>query len=317
MPKNKVLLSRTFSSFEEVAMLARSWDADFRQISRSNGEHRILQVMMDGMLMSRGYFGCHLDQRGSTPEGLRTFALLEEGCAPMHWFGRVVGPEDLLVFPAHGEIAVFSQPGFCNHTFCISTDDLAVFFERHEGPELNRVLGAEDTVFRLQPSQLHRLRSHLRRISFEVGEMRKTLSLYDAYRDRLFALLLDIFRGGVSSRTKPPIGIRRRVFHDMVDLVYQHKEERMTLGDFSRLLKVPERSLNERFRTELGISPGAFIKGQRLFGVHRVLWHSKPSQIRITDVANDWGFWHMGQFAADYRELFGELPSHTQRRASN
>jgi AraC family ethanolamine operon transcriptional activator len=32
---------------------------------------------------------------------------------------------------------------------------------------------------------------------------------------------------------------------------------------------------------------------------------------RIADVANRWGFWHMGQFAADYRRQFGELPSET------
>ena len=32
---------------------------------------------------------------------------------------------------------------------------------------------------------------------------------------------------------------------------------------------------------------------------------------RVSDVVNDWGFWHMGQFAADYRKLFGELPSET------
>ncbi|MCK5375915.1 MAG: helix-turn-helix domain-containing protein, partial [Acidobacteria bacterium] len=31
----------------------------------------------------------------------------------------------------------------------------------------------------------------------------------------------------------------------------------------------------------------------------------------VTDVANNWGFWHMGQFAADYRKMFGELPSQT------
>jgi len=30
-------------------------------------------------------------------------------------------------------------------------------------------------------------------------------------------------------------------------------------------------------------------------------------------VANAWGFWHMGQFARDYRRLFGELPSDTLR----
>ena len=34
---------------------------------------------------------------------------------------------------------------------------------------------------------------------------------------------------------------------------------------------------------------------------------------RISDVANRWGFWHMGSFAADYRKQFGELPSETLR----
>jgi AraC-like DNA-binding protein len=34
----------------------------------------------------------------------------------------------------------------------------------------------------------------------------------------------------------------------------------------------------------------------------------------ITDVANEWGFWHMGQFAADYQSQFGELPSETRNR---
>ena len=50
--------------------------------------------------------------------------------------------------------------------------------------------------------------------------------------------------------------------------------------------------------------------------VHRELWHSASSTTRITDVANNWDFWHMGQFAADYRKLFGELPSETLARTS-
>ena len=39
-----------------------------------------------------------------------------------------------------------------------------------------------------------------------------------------------------------------------------------------------------------------------------------PSTTRVTDVANEWGFWHLGQFAADYRRHFGELPSETFER---
>jgi AraC family ethanolamine operon transcriptional activator len=37
--------------------------------------------------------------------------------------------------------------------------------------------------------------------------------------------------------------------------------------------------------------------------------------VKVADVANKWGFWHMGQFAADYRKLFAELPTETLGRS--
>jgi AraC family ethanolamine operon transcriptional activator len=33
----------------------------------------------------------------------------------------------------------------------------------------------------------------------------------------------------------------------------------------------------------------------------------------LNSFANNWGFWHMDRFAADYRRQFGELPSETRR----
>jgi AraC family ethanolamine operon transcriptional activator len=49
----------------------------------------------------------------------------------------------------------------------------------------------------------------------------------------------------------------------------------------------------------------------RLNGVRRDLRRADPAATRITDLAIKWGFWHMSQFAADYRSFFGELPSNT------
>ena len=48
---------------------------------------------------------------------------------------------------------------------------------------------------------------------------------------------------------------------------------------------------------------------------HRTFRQSNPSIIEINDIAHNLGFWHMGQFAADYRKLFGELPSMTLKRS--
>ncbi len=43
---------------------------------------------------------------------------------------------------------------------------------------------------------------------------------------------------------------------------------------------------------------------------------SDVEEVRIADIANKWGFWRMGQIAADYRNLFNELPSQTMSKAA-
>ena len=316
MPENnKLLISQSFNSFEELAVIAHSWNADFRQFSPSETDHQILQVMMDGILMSRGRFGCHLDQHGSTPADLRTFALLEENCTPVYWFGRKAGPDTLLVFPTHGEIEAVSRPGFCNHTFSVSMDDLGNFFERSGGPDISRVLGPGAASVPIPHVHLQRLRAHLREISFDQVTLHQSLALYDAYRDKLFGILQDIFNGEDTYDHLPRHLARRKSVGDILAVIRQNKYEPLSIEDLSVVGKVPERTLNEICRREFGISPGAFIKGYRLFGVHRELWRSGPSSVHVTDVANAWGFWHMGQFAADYRKMFAELPSMTLKRS--
>ena len=72
-------------------------------------------------------------------------------------------------------------------------------------------------------------------------------------------------------------------------------------------------TLIHAFREHFGVTPKAYLRARQLNGAHRDLLEA-TSETVIADVANRWGFWHMGQFAADYGRLFGELPSDTRRR---
>ena len=77
---------------------------------------------------------------------------------------------------------------------------------------------------------------------------------------------------------------------------------------------VTERSLQRAFRELVGVSPKQYLLAHQLSGVHRALRAADPLRSRVADAANEWGFWHMGQLAADYRRHFGERPSETLRR---
>jgi AraC family ethanolamine operon transcriptional activator len=67
------------------------------------------------------------------------------------------------------------------------------------------------------------------------------------------------------------------------------------------------------FREKFGITPKQYLQATRLQRVRERILRSDPSS-SIAENAAHWGFWHMGQFAADYRNQFGELPSQTMRR---
>ena len=66
----------------------------------------------------------------------------------------------------------------------------------------------------------------------------------------------------------------------------------------------------------LGISPHAYIRAVSLNGVRSHLKNPDSPYTSVQDAAAAYGFWHMSQFALDYKQLFGELPSATFKRRS-
>lgn len=76
-------------------------------------------------------------------------------------------------------------------------------------------------------------------------------------------------------------------------------------------LGVSARGLHNAFRAVLGMSPHAYLKSRRLMLVHRALLRREDGPELVKSVALAHGFWHLGHFARDYRDLFGKLPSET------
>lgn len=81
--------------------------------------------------------------------------------------------------------------------------------------------------------------------------------------------------------------------------------------DLCAELGVSDRTLRYAFRERFGIGPMAFFRALRLNAVRAAL--KGDSTTPIASVANRYGFQHHGNFAADYRRAFGELPSRTLR----
>ena len=87
-------------------------------------------------------------------------------------------------------------------------------------------------------------------------------------------------------------------------------------GDLCEALGVSASALHEAFHAVFGISPHRYLKLRRMSlspgkpALERGPWES------VKAAALSFGFWHLGQFAHDYRAIFGELPSATLARAN-
>lgn len=112
-------------------------------------------------------------------------------------------------------------------------------------------------------------------------------------------------RGNASSR--------RRLVQQARELVEAMPDHTPSIPELCEALHVCRRTLQYAFEEEAGLSPLAYLKSVRLNGVRRLLRESGPS-LGVAEAAARWGFWHLSQFASDYRRQFGERASETAAR---
>jgi AraC-like DNA-binding protein len=78
-----------------------------------------------------------------------------------------------------------------------------------------------------------------------------------------------------------------------------------------RQLGVPGRTLFGACREILGVSPLRYVILRRMQKARCALQRADPAVSRVTDIAMEHGFWELGRFAVNYRQLFGESPATT------
>jgi len=91
-------------------------------------------------------------------------------------------------------------------------------------------------------------------------------------------------------------------------------DEAISIGRLCEVAGVGDRALQKSFERWRGMSPMRFVAERRLEAARRLLSSGAPDA-DVTRVALNLGFLHVGRFAKAYRELFGEAPSETRRRA--
>ncbi|NIZ11972.1 AraC family transcriptional regulator [Phaeobacter sp. HF9A] len=93
-----------------------------------------------------------------------------------------------------------------------------------------------------------------------------------------------------------------------------HLTDSVTVSEICEAVGTSLRSLQTAFRLHRDRTPLEVLRDMRLERAWIDL--SNPtSETRVTDVATEWGFFHLGRFAEQYRRKFGCTPVETLRQA--
>ena len=311
-PDTSILLHRRFDDFDEMAVAARHWDIDFAQLDRGRFQGEVVQVVSGGVLFSEGRFGRTLTQQGVAPRGMRSFVVPAGTNVHFKWRGKDIGANDLLAFPRNGELYAISNSAFHVYTISLPEELLEAAARAADVPRFCEILRRERVS--CSPAILNPIRQRLSDISRAAKRDRRRSGEMSALGDlqrEIPQLVVRAMAVASASTDAKPVRKRDHAVRRANAFISEFRNWPLSVRHLCEAIGVSERTLQYAFLEHFGVTPRLYVRAFRLNKVRRELRRSNPDDTKISEVAGRWGFWHMGQFAADYRTQFGELPSQT------
>ncbi|HEU5340904.1 helix-turn-helix domain-containing protein [Edaphobacter sp.] len=176
----------------------------------------------------------------------------------------------------------------------------------------------QDELLRVRPGQKLGLQKLVRQI-LEQASRTPDIVVNPASTESIRNAVLDALADVCSSHETTGRAPYRQMSHyrivrEVRQHLLQNQDESITVVDLCQQFQISRRTLQYAFQDVMGMSPNAYLRTLRLNGVRRCLRDPNSGVTSVQQAAADWGFWHLSQFARDYHELFGELPSERLKR---
>ncbi len=159
------------------------------------------------------------------------------------------------------------------------------------------------------------LASYLRYLAVEAQAEDGILSR-PAAQQAAVAMLGEYLATVIHSRREPDavrVAASLRQMHRAEEILREDFREPLTISRIARQVGVSARSLQHAFRAHRSAGPLETLARIRLENARLRLLNAKPFD-RVSHIALDCGFTHLGRFSILYRENYGETPSETLRR---
>lgn len=296
--------------YQDMVQFAQAvgWDLDFRQLETGELDARATVIGSPDVFIVKYDLNRCFHQLGSAPPGMLTFGILDVCLPGMTWRSKPTPGGTLANFNLGGEFDCVTDAGFVAYGVSISVDVLQGLAEQMgiSTPVESLVRNHESWLSPNTRSLGRALRSIFRRtLDFGSGDLAEHSEFIN--EELGSRILEELSRDSLSLVPIEPAN-RVRILKKAMEILNDKHQLPISVANLCARVGTSSSSLNRIFLTEFGVSPKKYIRARTLSAVRDEL-ASGSTEKTIVNIANAWGFWHMGQFAHDFRMMFGESPS--------
>jgi AraC family ethanolamine operon transcriptional activator len=213
------------------------------------------------------------------------------------------------------EFDLMTAPDFDLYGIVVNRAAFSEYVELTARQDLERLLRQRD-VINLAPMHKASLCAALATLLSDARQAEEDQP--QALQQRIFELMLRVLQQGqgIGAPVKRSQLSRSQTVERIREYLLQNPAEPPSIPDLCERLHISRRALQNCVEEITGLPPLTFMRHIRLNAVRRELCHGSAGQ-PISSIAYAWGFSHLSQFARDYRQLFGELPSESRHHVAN
>ena len=292
-----------FTDVDEYNEFVKNWDLTFNLLSKSDFSAQLKMILNNKFSLVWEKLNGKIEQKGKTQPDFIVFGFGVNDTS-FYWFDEKVGTNDLIIFPKENNFEVVS---YDNHEVYVISIHKELFFNslKKVGISRSNILfnGKSHMLFLSKSfsSRFTKLLDYF--LNSNLNNKKKNEALIETVVSTLIEYLFKTDKNvQKAEKNKKVYAVKKavKIINNQVDDLYSIKQLCAMVG-------VSEGTLLNAFKEKYKVTPSEYIKAFRLNKVKHEIYNNKGKP--IFEIAGKYNFWHMGQFAKDFKKQFGILPS--------
>lgn len=303
--KTPVKIQLKFEDFDQYAKLVEQADLVHTQLDAGFFKGELTQVMHGPVIISTHKMNRILLQEGIALKGHTTFLIPGNMEQDISWRKKRLKGNVIGILRSNMEHSGITKSNFYGTPVSIENNFLA---------EISNLLGYPNFINFIRDKET---------ITLDINNAERIHQLIDICCNNIISdtsiITLEIPKLIIQaiSESSPANNFKKGsrrgiVFSKAQEIIHHNFENPIDILSLCKEIGVSERNLRYVFQELSGLSPKKYVRNYKLNKIRKLLQTGRVE--KIIDAANQMGFWHTGQFAADYKNLFGELPSETKKQ---